>query len=709
PPQYYAAPPQPPAGYYPPPGRPMMAPPPRRGGGLSCLGCFGIGLGVLALLAGAIVAFVLLYKPVSPNITVGKSQGAGSGKVPAEGGTFTVQNPASPVDGLSIQVPEGAFPKGATFKVSTQPIQDHKLGPLFNPATPLISIDNGGRFAAEPLLVEIPVQLAEDDFAMAFYYDRHSGKLEGLPLAALSRDRISIVTSHFSGIVVSRIKINMLGEITVDTGFMPGVDDWQFVNRGSVITPPGHCSGQSVTAMWYYTEKRLAGGERSLYGRFDNNDHVPGTIDLQEDDSWGYRFASVVQRDHNWSTYSRRFFDWMGGLSDQYTWYAFLYSMAVTGEPQYVSIGHWYTDAQGNNRRVGHAIVAYKIEGNRLYVADPNYPGKADRYIVYEGGTLKPYSSGADATDIAAHGTVPFEEIRYWAKSALVDYSHIAELYDQMLKGKVGDGVFPAYTLEYATAYDETTGEYTWTKVPEIIETDEATTAIRPELAGKLAFRLSFSQAAEAYQYRGTAQEQAFATSPQNTIFFAVRLDKGDNDLGFHIAQRINSIAEDLDFRRVKVVYGQQDWTGTWTGTYTITKADKARALIEQIVAQIIRAIKPDMSEAEALAAAREAITENPDKTAQMTMVLQPDPNGRPDRYAAAITAIGTDGDTRHYRAQAVVRQGKLTFSFMDQSGVTMRFEGTAAGPDRVVGTFGADWLLIRDLVEGEWEASRAP
>ena len=61
-------------------------------------------------------------------------------------------------------------------------------------------------------------------------------------------------------------------------------------------------------------------------------------------------------------------------------------------------------------------------------------------------------------------------------------------------------------------------------------------------------------------------------------------------------------------------------------------------------MAQIIRAIKPDMSEAEALAAARGAITENPNKTAQMTMVLQPDPNGRPDRYAAAITAIGTAG-----------------------------------------------------------------
>ena len=126
-------------------------------------------------------------------------------------------------------------------------------------------------------------------------------------------------------------------------------------------------------------------------------------------------------------------------------------------------------------------------------------------------------------------------------------------------------------------------------------------------------------------------------------------------------------------------------------------------------MAQIIRAIKPDMSEAEALAAARGAITENPDKTAQMTMVLQPDPNGRPDRYAAAITAIGTDGDTRHYQAQANVRQGKLTFSFVDQSGVTMRFEGAQAGPDRVVGTFGADWLLIRDLVEGEWEANRGP
>ena len=58
---------------------------------------------------------------------------------------------------------------------------------------------------------------------------------------------------------------------TVDSGFRPGVDDWQFTNYGSYVAPTGHCEGQSVSAIWYYVNQRLGGGASPLYGLYDDN------------------------------------------------------------------------------------------------------------------------------------------------------------------------------------------------------------------------------------------------------------------------------------------------------------------------------------------------------------------------------------------------------------------------------------------------------
>ena len=86
--------------------------------------------------------------------------------------------------------------------------------------------------------------------------------------------------------------------------------------------------------MWYYYEKRLRAGEEPLYGRYDDNDYLLSTLDFGEDDSWSYRFASVVQDTLiDWDHSSRAFFKAMGRTSDQLTWASFAYAMLQTGEP----------------------------------------------------------------------------------------------------------------------------------------------------------------------------------------------------------------------------------------------------------------------------------------------------------------------------------------------------------------------------------------
>ena len=63
-------------------------------------------------------------------------------------------------------------------------------------------------------------------------------------------------------------------------------------------------------------------------------------------------------------------------------------------------------------------MIVYKIVGNALYVADPNYPGNTDRKIIYYSGEkkFKPYNSGANRKEIEKGNGIAFERIYYAEK-----------------------------------------------------------------------------------------------------------------------------------------------------------------------------------------------------------------------------------------------------------------------------------------------------
>ena len=237
----------------------------------------------------------------------------------SSGGIITIAKPGTPLNGMTITVPQDGYSTSNTFTVSYAPINNHSLGSNFNPVSPLISISNGGAFSNTPMTIKIPIKKAKDEFAIGFSYDATTGKLEAVPIAAADDSTVTIATRHFGTastsanilgkyadatstgtFVISSIKESLLSSQTVlNTGFTPGVDDWEFINYGSYIALNGHCAGQSMTAMWYYYEKKLK-GESGLFHRFDkvNNNTLPNF--LWQDDPLGFRFASTIQRDFDW-------------------------------------------------------------------------------------------------------------------------------------------------------------------------------------------------------------------------------------------------------------------------------------------------------------------------------------------------------------------------------------------------------------------------
>jgi hypothetical protein len=519
--------------------------------------------GVIALLIGGAV---FISSSVLPGLTgsngkivLGTEQAVAEVDVPATGGDIAVTDAASQIPGLTVSVPSGAYDAPTNFKISTTGIEKHTFGKAFTPITPLITIDNGHGFANQPMTVTIPIKISKDEFAMAFYYDKSNGELEGIPIVSLSENQIVITTSHFSDMVVSKTPKSEFDSIKIDTGFKPGVDDWQFKNNGSYIARGGHCAGQSITSMWYYYEKYKKAGERRLYGRFDNNDNGTGTIDFYLDDSWSYRYVSVVQKALAWDTTGSRLFEKLSGADDYLTYYAFAYSMLLTGNPQHTGL---YTyDPQGNVAS-GHALVAYRIEKNTIYVADPNYPGDATRSIVYDTKTNKfiPYESGANAEEIKKGNSIAFTGIGYFAVSSMIDWSVVGNEYDKMVKGQSGNDVFPKFELYYVNSVNATGWESYEKCGSGITISEEETAKISPDLKGQLRFKIVGQYDNQRYYlYKGTNRIEFPINALGNRNYYPilVTLAKGVNDLGFYSTTVIDGKEKYIDFKRFKVTYGQ--------------------------------------------------------------------------------------------------------------------------------------------------------
>jgi hypothetical protein len=526
-------------------------------------GCLISFLVFVLVVAGTFAVLSLTRK--SDLIQTGRSRQLVTDKIGSGGGTVAVDDPGHDLDGLSLTVPAGAYEKSQSFKVSARPVDKHKLGKQIELLTPLISIDNGHGFSAEPMLLTIPIDLKEGQFAMGFYYDRKSGALEGIPFAELASDHITLVTHHFSDLIVAAADLQTLVDMTVDTGYRPGLDDWQFVNRGSSIAAGGHCAGQSLTSMFYFTEIHLGQKQPRLFGRFDNNRYGARTATFQDDDSWGYRFSSVAQKEMAWNTRSLKLQHTIGKASDLYSLAAFAFAMQLTGEPQFVYIAGQTTLANGQPYSYAHAIVAYRIENGQIYVADPNYPGQIDRTINFgQSGVFQPYGSGANADDIASNGVLPFTSIRYLAKSALVDYSRLHDQYKLMQKGEIGNGLFPEYKIEYLQAVDPKTGEETWVELKEDLElTSEDTEKAGENMRGKLKIRFSNpdTKTMQYTPYTGLSlvnASRSWSMGAGGWRMTTYTLKEGVTHYGFKIEHEVGGRNKYTDFLRVQIVYDKQ-------------------------------------------------------------------------------------------------------------------------------------------------------
>lgn len=375
---------------------------------------------------------------VPGELRLGGSQTVLEASVDAGGGAVAIRR--GPLTGLTVEVPPGAYDDTTPFTVTLTEIDGATFGRAVRPLSPLVTIDNGGAFSDEILTVRVPVRVPEDTFAMGFLYE--DGALEALPLVDLGPDHVTIATRHFSSFVIAGIEYALLPP-DVGTGFRVQDDNWQFVNRGTYPEDAGICAGMSLTSMWYFLERKDSEGE--LWNRWDD-DGRRDTPSFWHDDAFALRWATTVQRVIDWGSLIRKISKAIARQGYERLQYdAFRYAMYVTGEPQYMILN----DASGGS---GHAMVVYAQTPGSLWIADPNYP-KDLRQVRFDdaAGEFLTYSSGTDADAIAAGDEVGYERFALAAKTALVPWPTIADLYEKMKAGIVGAGHFPPYQVGVRT------------------------------------------------------------------------------------------------------------------------------------------------------------------------------------------------------------------------------------------------------------------
>ncbi len=517
----------------------------------------------------------------SNNLITGEFKDVVTKTIDTGGGTIKVDAPDDPLNGFEIKVAANSFTQSRTFEIARAEIKSHNLGPYFNPISPLIRISNAGDFSDQGMTVKVPVKIPKGHFAMGFFYDQRRGTLEGLPIEALDSSFVTVSTRHFAttnvssgkllkpndwssfgNLIISSIEESRLsGQVIISSGFKPGVDDWEFVNYGSYLAYRGNCAGQSMTAMWYYYEKKLNGG-RPLFHKYDKFNDSTKPAALWQDNPTGYKFASVIQEDFNWN-------DWIARITFQFdhpalTWKAFALAMLTTGEPQLVLI----RDSVGKG---AHAMIVYQINfaAGKLYIADPNFPNNRDpntgaetiRTINFSNDNFDPYPSSLTA----GASPIMFDQIGYFAKTAYINWGHIGKRWTEFESGKIGTvppNTFPEYKIMVI-------GKAGISELGDKLGTDSDSLIVETRCPTSEYVFQNTENAVNHEVYNETGKLLASTISDRNPYYrgkimgTALKLKPGLNKLGYVIyGKRENAKYSDgslkpiwIDFRWVEVTY----------------------------------------------------------------------------------------------------------------------------------------------------------
>jgi len=401
-------------------------------------------------------------EPVSPTtstsspsqlIVTGTSTKIASQTIAVGGGTMTINKPNDPLNGLTIEIPPGAYQTPVEFTISESPILQVNMAYQVKAASSLITIENGGGYASDLITVKIPVKAPADQFAMGFIYDPETQSFEGLPTVAEDETSITVATRHFCNMGVLFAARDYLDQMKakMTTKFVPGEDTWNLPNVGSYISPGGFCQGLTLSELYYFLKEKPVTGEKLW--KADNGNGLPAdmqTPGFWQDDRWAIQLCSECsslaagsEKDSDIGNYSKflKMFLRPGASNSDDAFRQTVFSLLVTGQPQLLAI--WNTQTGQ-----GHSLICYGVNKDQLLVADPDYPDRRDLSIIYDVSKKEfhPYFQADSVQDAVAGKIVKYDLIRYAGLTSYFNFPSLRKLWTDFNSG-ARDSRFPHYDI----------------------------------------------------------------------------------------------------------------------------------------------------------------------------------------------------------------------------------------------------------------------
>ncbi len=252
-------------------------------------------------------------------------------------------------------------------------------------------------------------------------------------------------TGNTSGNVTTSLSDAQLlkGQITSD--YQVGRDNFQIPNIQTFYAPNGISQGTVEGNLYYHIILKYLYG--NLYERYGGSD--PVTKGFWQDDADLIRFCSHLQSILEGD--NKRLDQWMISQvmkSQDEQWLMTLRSMNAAKFPQYVILAEKedsYTKGEET-----HAVIAYRSDGNRLYIMDPNDQNNSNNYLEMNLNNFKMKSYNG------------YKYMFFVDATALYDFGKIGKMIDELETGEYGRDMIPEYTL-YQVVIDSDGNE---TKVP---------------------------------------------------------------------------------------------------------------------------------------------------------------------------------------------------------------------------------------------------
>lgn len=266
--------------------------------------------------------------------------------------------------------------------------------------------------------------------------------------------------------------------------------------------------------------------------------------------------------------------------NDEKTYYALAYAMMGTGSPQLVYCAR--SNADG-----AHMVLAYKIEKDVIYIADPNFPAdvSAERTITFDRSTaaanyaspqLTPYYSAANAEEAKKAGEIPYDMIAYYGMYALLDEYIVDACWTDLLAGNdpwnidfPGDLEFSAFTGLKETGIGEVEKD--------LIPLSDGLTLYESRLAdtaaaGGILFittevPLNLKNVSTGFNVYIGDKEVQMEKIPSMPGFYGIPLQPGENDVGIYFSgihpQYTAQSYRFINFYRFKIIYNDSETAAT--------------------------------------------------------------------------------------------------------------------------------------------------